>query len=69
MISEKQGIKRPHDIKIYVQTDSDERVIRRIQRDVLERERSLESVINQYRETVKPMHDIFVEPNKNMRTS
>lgn len=64
MILENKELRDLMDIKIYVQTDSDERVIRRIQRDVLERGRSLESVINQYRETVKPMHDIFVEPNK-----
>lgn len=64
MILENKELRDLMDIKIYVQTDSDERVIRRIQRDVLERDRTLESVITQYRETVKPMHDIFVEPNK-----
>lgn len=64
MILENKELRDLMDIKIYVQTDSDERIIRRIQRDVIERERSLESVITQYRETVKPMHDIFVEPTK-----
>lgn len=52
------------DIKIYVDTDADERIIRRILRDVEERGRSLTSVINQYCETVKPMHEQFVEPTK-----
>ena len=45
------------DIRIFVDTDADLRIIRRIQRDVMERARSLESVINQYLETVKPMHE------------
>lgn len=52
------------DIKIFVDTDADERIMRRIQRDVCERERPIESVINQYRETVKPMHEKYVEPSK-----
>lgn len=64
MILENKDLRDLMDIKIYVETDSDERIIRRIQRDVIERQRSLESVISQYRETVKPMHDIFVEPTK-----
>ncbi len=52
------------DIKIFVDTDADERIMRRIQRDVCERERPIESVINQYRATVKPMHEKYVEPSK-----
>lgn len=64
LILENKDLRDLMDIKIYVETDSDERIIRRIQRDVIERQRSLESVISQYRETVKPMHDIFVEPTK-----
>lgn len=52
------------DIKIFVDTDADERLIRRILRDVQERGRSLESVISQYQTTVKPMHEQFVEPTK-----
>ncbi|MEE1041426.1 MAG: uridine kinase, partial [Lachnospiraceae bacterium] len=52
------------DFKIFVDTDADERILRRIERDVKERERSLDSVIRQYRETVKPMHEQFVEPSK-----
>lgn len=52
------------DIKLYVDTDADVRILRRIQRDVRDRGRSLESVINQYLTTVKPMHEQFVEPSK-----
>ena len=52
------------DIKIYVDTDADVRILRRITRDVRDRGRSLESVIDQYLHTVKPMHEQFVEPSK-----
>ncbi len=52
------------DIRIFVDTDADLRIIRRIRRDVMERARSLDSVINQYMDTVKPMHEQFVEPSK-----
>ena len=52
------------DYKIYVDTDADERILRRLVRDVKERGRSLDSVINQYLTTVKPMHEAFVEPSK-----
>lgn len=52
------------DIKIYVDTDADIRILRRIMRDVKKRGRSLESVVDQYLTTVKPMHEQFVEPNK-----
>ena len=52
------------DIRIFVDTDADLRIIRRIKRDVLERARSLESVASQYIETVKPMHEQYVEPSK-----
>jgi uridine kinase len=52
------------DIKIFVDTDADERLLRRIRRDILERGRSIESVMNQYVSTVKPMHLEFVEPSK-----
>jgi uridine kinase len=52
------------DIRIFVDTDADERLIRRIRRDILERGRSLESVMDQYMRTVKPMHLEFVEPSK-----
>ena len=52
------------DLRIFVDTDADLRIIRRIKRDVLERARSLESVMNQYMDTVKPMHEQYVEPSK-----
>jgi uridine kinase len=52
------------DIKIYVDTDADVRLCRRILRDVQERGRTVESVITQYLTTVKPMHEQFVEPSR-----
>jgi uridine kinase len=52
------------DIKIFVDTDDDIRIIRRIERDMRERKRSLESIIKQYLDSVKPMHHRFVEPTK-----
>jgi uridine kinase len=52
------------DTKIYVDTDADERFIRRLKRDIVERGRSIDSVIYQYVSTVKPMHLEFVEPSK-----
>ena len=52
------------DIKIFVHADSDERLIRRLKRDILERGWELEEVLNCYQETVKPMHEQFIEPTK-----
>jgi uridine kinase len=52
------------DVKIFVDTDADVRFIRRLQRDIAERGRTTESVINQYMKTVRPMHMEFVEPSK-----
>ena len=52
------------DIKIFVDTDADVRILRRVMRDVKERGRTLESVVNQYLTTVKPMHEQFIEPSK-----
>ena len=52
------------DLRLYVETDADVRILRRIRRDVLERGRELEGVIEQYLSTVKPMHEQFVEPTK-----
>lgn len=54
------------DIKIFVDTDADVRIVRRITRDVKDRGRSLDSVIKQYLTTVKPMHEHFVEPSKRL---
>ena len=64
LIFENKELCKERDIKIFVDTDADIRIIRRIQRDVIERARSLESVISQYMNTVKPMHEEFVEPSK-----
>ena len=52
------------DIKVFVDTDADVRILRRIKRDVVERGRTLESVERQYLTTVKPMHELYVEPSK-----
>ncbi len=52
------------DLRLYVETDADVRVLRRIRRDVEERGRSLEGVIDQYLSTVKPMHEQFVQPTR-----
>jgi uridine kinase len=57
-------LRRLMDIKVFVDTDDDTRVIRRLQRDVAERGRTMDSVIEQYLSTVKPMHLEFVEPSK-----
>ncbi len=52
------------DIKIYVQTDSDERLIRRLKRDIAERGRDMEEVLDRYQNTLKPMHQQFIDPTK-----
>lgn len=64
LIFENPELLRRLDIKIFVDTDADVRILRRLKRDVSERGRSMESVISQYFATVKPMHDAFVEPSK-----
>ena len=53
------------DLKIFVDTDSDERLIRNIQRDVVERGRTVDMVISRYLDVLKPMHEQFIEPTKN----
>lgn len=52
------------DVKVFVETDADERILRRVRRDVGERGRSVESIIEQYLTTVKPMHYRYIEPTK-----
>jgi uridine kinase len=52
------------DIKVYVHADSDERLIRRLKRDIAERGRDMNEVINRYQNTLKPMHEQFIEPTK-----
>lgn len=64
LIFAEASIRSMIDIKVFVDTDDDERVLRRIRRDVLERGRTVESVMHQYVATVKPMHLEFVEPSK-----
>ena len=64
LIFENEELRRRLDMKIFVDTDADVRIVRRILRDVKERGRTLESVINQYLSTVKPMNEAFVEPSK-----
>ena len=64
LIFENEALRDLMDIRIFVDTDSDVRLCRRIKRDVNKRGRSLESVLTQYQETVKPMHEMYVEPSK-----
>jgi len=64
LIFENKELRDLMDIKIFVDTDADIRILRRIVRDVKERKRDLESIILQYCNTVKPMHEQFVEPSK-----
>lgn len=64
LIFENEDLRNLMDIKVFVDADADIRFIRRMLRDVNERARSVESIVEQYTTTVKPMHDEFVEPSK-----
>ena len=64
LIFENEELRNLMDIKIFVDSDADIRLCRRIKRDVNKRGRSLESVLTQYQQTVKPMHERYVEPSK-----
>ena len=64
MILEDRRLRELMDIKIFVDTDADVRIIRRIVRDIEERGRTLDAAIKQYLTTVKPAHDQFIEPMK-----
>ena len=64
LIFENQPLRDLMDIRVFVDTDADVRLCRRIKRDVNKRGRSLESVLTQYQETVKTMHELYVEPSK-----
>lgn len=64
LIFQNEFLRNLMDIKIFVDTDADVRILRRILRDVKERGRSIESVVEQYLTTVKPMHEQYVEPSK-----
>lgn len=64
LILHKRELRDIMDMKIYVETDADERILRRVRRDINERGRDLDDVISQYLQTVKPMHNAYVEPTK-----
>ena len=64
LVLEDPALRRLMDIKVFIDTDADVRLIRRIRRDITERQRSLESVLTQYEQLVRPMHQQFVEPSK-----
>ncbi len=64
LVLHEASLRKRMTLKVFVDAPPDERFIRRLERDVRERGRSAESVINQYRRTVKPMHDLFIEPTK-----
>lgn len=64
LLFESQELRELMDIKLFVDTDADVRILRRLVRDVKERGRSMDSVVSQYLTTVKPMHEAFVEPSK-----
>ena len=64
LIFHDESLRNCMDLKIYVETDADERILRRARRDMQERGRDLDSVIDQYLSTVKPMHNTYVKPTK-----
>ncbi len=64
LVLENQALRELMDIRLYVDVDADERVLRRLKRDIDERGRSVDSVIDQYLTVVRPMHQQFVEPSK-----
>lgn len=64
LVLEDERLRNLMDIKLFVDTDSDLRIIRRIQRDIKERGRTADSVIDQYLSAVRPMHNMFIEPTK-----
>jgi len=64
LIFSKRKIRDLLDIKVFVHADSDERLIRRLRRDIQERARDMDEVLLRYKETLKPMHDQFIEPMK-----
>ncbi|MCB1162581.1 MAG: uridine kinase [Candidatus Krumholzibacteriia bacterium] len=64
LVLEHEALRRRMDIRIYIDADPDERFIRRLQRDIRNRERTVASIVDQYQQTVRPMHLRFVEPSK-----
>ncbi|APG66364.1 uridine kinase [Tenacibaculum todarodis] len=65
LIFNSEELRKLCDIKIYVHADADERLIRRIRRDINERGRDIDEVLSRYQDTLKPMHQQFIEPTKN----
>jgi uridine kinase len=65
LIFNSEELRNLFDIKIFVHADTDERLIRRIRRDITERGRDIDEVLNRYQDTLKPMHQQFIEPTKN----
>ena len=64
LVLENEELRNLMDMKVFVDCDGDVRLKRRITRDLVERNRTIESILTQYMETVKPMHELFVEPSK-----
>jgi len=64
LVLESEPLRALMDIRIFIDEDADERLLRRLMRDVQERQRTVTSIVKQYRETVKPMYQQFVEPSK-----
>jgi uridine kinase len=65
LIFTKKELRDLMDIKLYIYADSDERLIRRLKRDITERGRDINEVLQRYQDTLKPMHEQFIEPSKN----
>lgn len=65
LIFNNEELRNLFDIKIFVHADTDERLIRRVRRDITERGRDIDEVLNRYQTTLKPMHQQFIEPTKN----
>jgi len=65
LIFNSEELRNLFDIKVFVHADADERLIRRVRRDINERGRDIDEVLNRYQDTLKPMHQQFIEPTKN----
>lgn len=65
LIFNNEKLRKECDIKVFVHADADERLIRRIKRDITERGRDINEVLSRYQTTLKPMHEMFIEPTKN----
>ena len=65
LIFNNEELRSLFDIKVFVHAETDERLIRRMKRDITERGRDINEVLNRYQDTLKPMHQQFIEPNKN----